>query len=62
MSRPDLEMFAANVVISLYGESSDDDGNLHDELQLNQDKEWDGDTIESVAEDIANQNLNPDKL
>lgn len=60
MPRADLEIFARNVVLSLYGDNNPDEEDFP--LRLDQDKEWDGDTLGNVADDIADAGLNPDKL
>ncbi len=57
MPREELELFAANVVISVYCEPS-----RSGKIRLNQQVEWTQDNIENVSSDIDNAGLNPDKL
>lgn len=77
MPRDVLEDFARRVILSLYGTSysSEDDGideeadaeiaalKLQDgDVYLDSDNEWNGDTFQALADDVAFAGLEPENL
>lgn len=74
MPREELEKFAADVTFVLYGTFYADPDLIDADADkfpadakdgeefLDQDTEWTGDNIESIAEIVCNAGLNPDEL
>lgn len=58
MSRDELTAFAHAVVYQLYGVYDEETDNF----DFDQDKEWEGDTIEGFAEECDSSGITPEKI